>query len=135
LIRVFSLPASSFPSTSGGKPQPVLASQHDIIAHGLAQRNVRSPYRNGCSLQCGEEEDWDVLLHPHLFFSMQVPSLQWLVRDPDRSSGSSTCKLCSMWGFFSSLDFLCRTPATLLSPVHEERKKTGTQLRTGGSPS
>jgi hypothetical protein len=28
-----------------------------------------------------------------------------------------------------------RTPATSLSPVHEKRKKTGTRLRTGDSPS
>ena len=58
------------------------------------QRNVRGPHRHGCSLQRREEEDWDVLLHAHIFFSMQVPSLQWLVRDPDGPSGTPACPTC-----------------------------------------
>ena len=58
------------------------------------QRNVRCPYRHGCSLQRREEEDWDVLLHANIFFSMQVSSLQWLVRDPDGPSGTPACLTC-----------------------------------------
>ena len=48
---------------------------------------MQQPHWNGRALQCGEEEDWELLLDADLLISVQVSSVRWLVRDTDGSQG------------------------------------------------
>lgn len=52
------------------------------------QWHMQQPHRNGCAVQCREEEGWELLFYPDLLLPVQMSSLRRLVRDPDGPKGA-----------------------------------------------